>query len=233
MTEQRAIDLTALKRELIAATGPDKKWSRRALSLAAGMGPDGVRDIISGKSRKPEVDSVVGLAQALELPLSTFIPNSDPKPQVTSTEIPLIGKVEAGVWREPLVFDEEYSTTIETHRPTKAGTKRYALEVEGFSMDKVFAPGTYLDCLDVISSGVTPEAGDYVIVERQRGDLRETTCKALEKDGDGFVLRARSSRPEFSEAIPIGRLDAAHHVDAETRVIAIVIGAYQKYRDYA
>lgn len=231
MSEAQGIDLTALKRELIAATGPGKTWSRRGLSLAAGMGPDGVRDILSGKSKNPELSSVAGLAAALELPLSTFIPNTERVAANRSTEIPVIGKVEAGVWREPYVFEGEATESIETHRPTKPGTKRYGLLVEGFSMDLVFAPGTYLDCLDVISSGVSPEAGDYVIVERQRGDLRETTCKLLEREGDGFVLRARSSKPEFSEAIPIGRLDKAHHIDAETRVAAIVLGAYQKFRD--
>jgi|GEM_PF-940306 len=221
------INMAALKKELIEATGPGKKWSRRALSLAAGMGPDGVRDIISGRSGKPRVETLSGLASALNIPLSRFIVVTEEPETDEYTSVQVIGAVAAGVWREQPEWPEEDRYSVPAMISPVPGARRFGLVVEGYSMDREFPPGTILDCLDAYNGVIAPNPGDLVIVERQSGDLRETTCKELRKrDDDTFELMPLSTRPEFQNAIPIGRPDDGHFADEGVTVIGIVIGAY-------
>lgn len=219
------VNIAALKKALIEATGPGKPWSRRKLSLAAGMGPDGVRDIISGRSKNPELQNLIGLADALGVPLSTFIDAPEVSAPLT---VEVVGAVAAGVWREQSEWDPEERYTITAGPSPLPSRGRFALVVEGFSMDKKFPPGTVLDCLNVYNGIVVPMPGDFVIVRRQNGGLYETTCKELVQNEDGtFSLVAHSTRPEFQEPIHIGRPDGDHFGDTCIEVIGIVIGAYQ------
>jgi SOS-response transcriptional repressor LexA len=218
--------LAALKRALIEATSAGQKWTRRSLSLATGKGPDVVRDILSGKSKKPEFETISALAGLLEKPVSDFM---DVTLAPDTVQVPVVGKVEAGVWREAEVWPEDTREyLVATPFAPAPNAKRFALRVEGFSMDLVFRPGDLLDCLDTYSSGVNPEPGDYVIVERISGQLRETTVKELRANEDGdYVLQAHSTRPEFAAPIYLGKPNGNHYEDTEIRVIGIVIGTYR------
>ncbi len=94
-------------------------------------------------------------------------------------------------------------------------------------MDRIIPPGSDLECLRVTFGVVTPQPGDIVIVQRNRHDLQELTCKRLDFDGHNWVLRGESTRPEFQEPIIIGRPDDGHFGDDETAVIAIVLRSHQ------
>lgn len=222
------LDISALKKVLIDRTGPGKKWSRRALSIAAGMGPDGVRDIISGRSKNPSAMFVIALARLLEIDIGGILKD---KGERKAIEIPVVGKVAAGVWREVGIEDTQDQTigTFPDLTPDAPDGRRFALEVEGDSMNLTFRSGMYLDCIDPISSGMEPLSGDYVIVERRQGPLRETTCKRLDRTSDGvWRLIAESDRPEFAEPIIIGKPDVEIDGDDGVVVIGIVLGAYVK-----
>lgn len=227
------INVAKLKRVIIENTGPGKKFSRRGLSLAAteGKNPDLVRDLINrGQDRKPSIESVAGIAAALELDLSEFI--AGVSASVEPDVIKVIGTVEAGAWREQAQWPEEQWYDLEVHPSPVSDVDRFGLRVEGFSMDKVFPPGTELDCLRIkFGEGpLRPEPGDIVVVQRRNGDLYETTCKRLELAPDGiYQLRAESTRPEFQEPIPLGRPDRDHHVDTGIEIIGIVNQAYQRH----
>lgn len=223
------IDVAALKRAVIAATGPGKQFTRRSLSLAASgnKNPDLIRDLISrGQDRKVSFDTAVGIAAALGVDVGQFIAGGVAASGKLDA-IRVIGAVEAGAWRECEQWDDDRQFEIVAQPAQIAGAVRFGLEVVGYSMDRVFLPGTILDCLRIPDTpDLQPIAGDIVIVQRRRGDLFETTCKRLERTEDGsYQLRAESSRPEFTAPIPIGKPDNGHFADEDICIIGIVNSA--------
>ena len=234
MSDKPLFDPARLRAVLEEATGPDSKWSARSLSMAAtgGRSPNVVRDIMRGKSVNPTLDTVVGLARALGKDLSEFIPSavsssSGPRANGGSQHLKVVGAVAAGIWREQSDWAEEDCYWIEVGPNPVAGGERFALRMEGHSMDRIIPPGSDLECLRVTFGVVMPQPGDIVIVQRNRHDLQELTCKRLEFDGHNWVLRGESTRPEFQEPILIGRPDDGHFGDDETAVIAIVLRSHQ------
>ena len=234
MSDKPLFDPARLRAVLEEATGPDSKWSARSLSMAAtgGRSPNVVRDIMRGKSVNPTLDTVVGLARALGKDLSEFIPSavsssSGPRANGGSQHLKVVGAVAAGIWREQSDWAEEDCYWIEVGPNPVAGGERFALRMEGHSMDRIIPPGSDLECLRVTFGVVNPQPGDIVIVQRNRHDLQELTCKRLDFDGQNWVLRGESTRPEFQEPILIGRPDDGHFGDDETAVIAIVLRSHQ------
>ena len=138
-----------------------------------------------------------------------------------------MGAVAAGVWREETTWGAEDRYSIEVGPNPFPGSERFALRMEGHSMDKVIPPGSDLECLRVAYGYVEPQPGDIVIVQRDRHDLHELTCKRLDHDGQNFILRAESTRAEFQEPIVIGRPDEDHVGDNDITIIAIVLRAHQ------
>ena len=229
MTGQPRINVAALKKAVIEATVAGSGLSRRKLSMLAsdGKNPDLVRDLLSrGQDRKVSFETAAGLAQALGRDLSEFLIGEVLAP-TGPNRIKVVGDVEAGAWRENGEWDDDQIFEIEVTPSPFAATGRFGLRVVGFSMDRLFLPGTILDCFQVYGAdGLVPEPGDIVIVQRARGDLFETTCKRLERLQDGsYQLRAESTRPEFKEPIAIGRPDGDYFGDDETRIIGIVNAA--------
>lgn len=231
MSDNTLLDIAALKKALIENTGQGKEWSRRALSISIGMGPDWVRDIISGRNKAPSAEAVAGVAEKLGVPLSSFF-DMQPVKAGEPKAIPVVGKVAAGIWRDSTQHMEEVPPLLSPYDPPGwAKGKRFALIVEGESMNKVFPNGSYLDCVDVWTADIKPQPGQYVIVERIRGELRETTAKLLAIRDDGeWELRAESTLPEFSAPIHIGRPDDEHYADSETRIIGVVVGNYRIFQ---
>lgn len=232
MADNLKIDVEALKSAILeATTGEDKRFSQRKLSLAAsgGKNADLVRDLLSrGQDKQISFTTAIGLAEALGVDISNFTKGYTSRQ--ASTTIPVLGTVEAGVWRQSGAWDCEQQYEVEVMPTAYENAERFGLEVVGHSMDKVFLPGTILDCIKLPSmDGLEPIPGDVVIVVRQLGDLFETTCKRLEQTSDGsFQLRCESTRPEFSEPIPIGKPDRGHYSDDEIRIIAIVNSSITK-----
>jgi len=149
-----------------------------------------------------------------------------------SKMVEVIGAVEAGVWRERTEWPDDERYEVEAGLSLVPGAERFAVVVEGFSMDKIFPPGSVLDCLRVYRGRLDPQDGDLVIVQRQRHDLMETTCKRLAKVGDEWVLIAESTRPEFKDPIPLGSPDRDHVGDGDIEVIGIVARAVQTHYEH-
>lgn len=229
MVDGTKIDVSALKRAVIEATGPGREFSRRSLSLAASAGknPDLVRDLISrGQDRKVSFETAAGLAAAMGRDVGEFIAGSVGASQALEA-IRVIGAVEAGAWRECEAWEPDRQFEVIVQPVSLGGAVRFGLQVVGYSMDRVFLPGTILDCLRIPDTpDLAPIPGDIVVVQRRRGDLFETTCKRLERaDDGGFQLRAESTRPEFGEPIPIGSPDNGHFADEDICIIGIVNSA--------
>lgn len=234
MTQPSAFNIAYLRKILEEATAPDAKWNSRSLSLAAtsGKNPYLVRDIVKGKSTNPTLDTLVGLSKALEMDISQMIPAAaSVMHRVGGAQsyemLEVVGAVAAGVWREQTEWSQEDRYSIEVGPNPFPGSERLALKMEGLSMDKVIPPGSDLECLRVAYGYVEPQPGDIVIVQRDKHDLHELTCKRLDHDGQNYILRAESTRAEFQEPIVIGRPDENSISDDGITIIAIVLRAHQ------
>lgn len=137
------------------------------------------------------------------------------------------GGVEAGVWRESRQWDDERQFTIIGKPTVPVKGKRFGLVVKGRSMDQLFEPDSVLDCVSIFDTDTPPENGDVVIVERVRPDgLRELTVKEyLIEDGRHYAV-PRSTLPEFSDRIEVGKPSIDHPDDGGVQVIAFVLAHY-------
>lgn len=225
------INVSALKRDIISHTGAGKPFSRRSLSLQAtgSKNPDLVRDILTrGRDKQLTVETVAGLAEAMGIPLSTYV-SSIPPPS-GKTRIPVVGVVQAGAWNERPEWPEQDRYEIEVE-PASLPGERFALEMVGHSMDRIIPPGSILECIRVFGNdGPTPTSGDIVIVRRQKNELAETTCKRLEITEEGVrILHCDSYRPEFANPIYMGPEGDGLHSDDEIQIIALVDRATRSF----
>lgn len=229
------IDLAKLRKLIVDTTGPGKKFTRRALSMAAteGRNPDLVRDLMRVDKRKPTIEAVAGICGVLGIPLSEVVKGVAPTLPDRTEWLKVGGSVAAGVWKEQTEWPRDDWYEIEVDSSDFEGD-HFGLTVEGRSMERTLPPGTVLRCVDLIGSGVEIQDGDYVIVERKQGPLREVTCKRLRRQNGGdWELVAESYQPEFREPIVIGKpidSDDGPNFDGidekEIRVKALVIDAY-------
>lgn len=205
--------------------------SASAAAEAFGWQPSAYRHHENG-TRQFDVTTAQRYARALKvspgwlLALDAVQPAT---PEVEEAELIVLGSVAAGVWLEQSQWPEDMRYSITVGPSPVAGGERFAVQMDGYSMDKIIPPGSVLECLRVSFGLVEPAAGDLVIVERVAHDLTEMTCKRLDRDGDKWILRAESSRPEFAKPIEIGNPSADDHVDNGVNVIGIVLKAHQQH----
>lgn len=135
------------------------------------------------------------------------------------------GAVAAGIWKAQSDWSagEHYDVRFGPSQYDK--DQRFAVRMDGMSMNRTILPGSDLECLYTKFSPTPPRPGDLVIVERKAHDLVELTCKRLAMDGDQFVLLCESTEPEFQEPMFIGKPDNGDFSDNEIRVIGIVLSA--------
>lgn len=141
--------------------------------------------------------------------------------------VPVVGTVEAGAWREVEPSEAEPSEYVPMPEdPRYKAFPRYAVRVNGDSVDLEIPDGGYAVYVDVADVGKEPADGQLVVAERIRhqGGLIETTIKQYRLNGRGAELWPCSSNPKHGSAIslrPSRRGD-----DIEVRVKGIVIGKY-------
>lgn len=151
---------------------------------------------------------------------------SAPKRDAEADEwLEVTGAVEAGAWRAQTEWPASERYMVRFGPSDFPIEQRFAVRMEGLSMNRTIQPGADLDCLKVKFSPVPPMPGDLVIVERHAHDLVELTCKRLAKVGDEYELRCESYEPEFQDPIPIGKPDGDIFTDDEIRVVGIVLSA--------
>jgi Peptidase S24-like len=229
MSDEPKIDLAKLRALIVANTGEGRKMSRRKLSMLAsgGRNPDLVRNLMSSASKRPTFETAAGICAALGVEVSTVI--SGVRAVTEADEwMQVCQAVQAGVWREQVEWAPADCFEARVGPPVVEGV-RYGVVVEGRSMDRKLPPGTILQCVRLIGSGLKPRDGDYVIVERKQGALRELTCKRLSILPDGeYRLLAESTLPEFAEPIPVGKPDreAPDDDNQQIRIVAIAVRAH-------
>ncbi len=187
-----------------------------------------IHQIGAGKSRMPSADRIQRLAEALSCDVE-YLMGQQPEVkkiagarQVSTSAIPIAGKVEAGRFiTADDFFDEANAEMIEAPRHHRfQGAKHCAFEVQGDSMTEVgILHGDYVIAVAWDDTGYMPISGMIVIVEQSRngGHLIERTVKEVEVRRDGIALIPRSKNPIHKEIF----LPKSHADDGK---IAHVVG---------
>jgi transcriptional regulator with XRE-family HTH domain len=79
MTEGPSIDVEKMRDAIRAAKA--RGLSYRQISIGAGMAPEWARQFVNGRSESPRIDTAMGLAAALNLPISAFYSGTEALPQ--------------------------------------------------------------------------------------------------------------------------------------------------------
>jgi len=160
-------------------------------------------------------------------------------PETSIPGAPVLGTVQAGVWREasedplhlegwddPLAGGYERIPCPPDRRYPHAPV--FALRVEGDSMDRVFPPGSYALCVRLADAGLGVHdiaPGSIVVCQRRRHDIYEATLKRLRRSGDDIVLEPDSPNPRHK---PILLRPPRHAQETETTITALVVGKYER-----
>lgn len=138
--------------------------------------------------------------------------------------LPVLGTVQAGVWREVDVADEpKYAPLPISHDSRYPASAQFALMVRGTSMNRIVQDGAYIVCVSWAQLGRNPRDRDLVVVERRRDGLVETTVKRITLQNKKIILLPDSDDPRWQSPIELeGGLE-----NDEIAITALVIGKYE------
>lgn len=177
------------------------KMSVRAVSLAAGFGPDLIRDWKGPKAALPRIDTLQQVARALRVPAGWLAFGETPD-LPKAEEVPLISWVAAGQFSEaPAQWDSgDYEKVIADG--LRAGT-HFALTVRGDSMNLIAPQG----------STIIVNADDRELVSRAYYVFRQ---------GDEATFKQFMSNPDRLEPVSMDRSYEALPITPDTTIVGRV-----------
>lgn len=126
---------------------------------------------------------------------------------------PVIGLAEAEVWRDGALTVEALMQAQPdiVHRRSAVpagGLQAFAFQVQGHSMSRTIAPGSYALCVDYRQLRPNgPQAGDLVVVRKSRGSEHKILVGRLHGHDPDWELRYESFDPRWQQQGPM-RLSA-------------------------
>ena len=200
-----------------------------------------VNDILVGKKRSVRGENLAKLAKALEsttdyllggdgapgaalqLERSDLIPAS----KAFSSYAPLRGNIQAGVWLEAEVFDDDLGEAISAPRdPDFPHARQVAFRVRGESMNNAnptpIQDGDFVICVMFEDIGLELRSGMVVVVERTRdaGHSRERSLKEVRIFDDRIEFCPRSTDSRF-KPIVVAR-DLAADDGTKVQILALL-----------
>lgn len=139
--------------------------------------------------------------------------------------VPVIARVSAGTFRydEPIEFEGVLVPAVP--RADLASSLQYSVIIDGPSVNKRIADGSFAICVPYDSYPGGAKHGQLVHVVRERAGLFENTVKQLQYTSKGPILMPVSTDPRYQDEVPLASGD-----DGETVTIrGIVIGAYTPF----
>jgi transcriptional regulator with XRE-family HTH domain len=179
-----------------------------------------IQRLESGKMRLNQ-DWIDKISAALNVQLSEIFGEIVP---ATPDGLPVLGEVQAGVWRETEVADEPKHAPLPIGLdPRYSGKRQFALVVRGESMNRIVQDGAYIVCVTWADLGRAPRDNDLVVVERRRDGMVETTVKRIKLQDKKVWLMPDSHDPRWQTPIV---LDGGMEND-EIVITALVVGKYE------
>lgn len=183
-----------------------KKVTPRKASLAVGASSNFIYDILNDKVKSPRADTLAELASYLDVSLTWLLTG-----RMGSGESPgvrVVGKAEAGAWREINNFEENAEYTPIAPVAAYPAESQFAVEVAGESVNNFCASGGWVICVRL--EAYLPNGADerktlhnkFVVVERINADgLVETTIKKFVLNDEAVELHPDSSDPRHQKPI--------------------------------
>lgn len=186
----------------IVVRAKQKKISLRQLSLATGFGPDLIRDWKGPKSPLPRIDSLMKVAEILDVSAGWLTYGEDGPNHTRLKNIPIISWVAAGSFNE--AYEEVIDETTRTIAVDNLGPGTFfALEVRGESMNMVAPDG----------STIIVNVDDRELVPRSLYVFRQ---------GEEVTFKQFMSNPDRLEPMSTDRSFEALPVTGDTTVIGKV-----------
>ncbi|WP_395495591.1 LexA family transcriptional regulator [Acetobacter sp. KSO5] len=228
----------------------DSGMSERKLCLTAGVGEHAIRNIRKGHA--PKADNLHKIAATLNLPdafllEAAALPTPRHQEKAIFTEsmsslgmVYVKGFVQAGLWQEALEWPVvDWKPVYVPSDIRYQDTPRFALQVRGESMNKVYPEGSIVIAIRLWDIARPPKSGERVVVLRRSksSNEMEATVKKYEISSNGeHILWPESTDPHFQTPIIMDEmatqytgdgLDADHGSACDIEIYAIVIGSYR------
>nr|WP_298685274.1 S24 family peptidase [uncultured Dongia sp.] len=184
--------------------------TQKALADFIGLPEPRITDIIRGDRRvtageSEKIAAFIGWSsKKVARMLDPSLPPLDTELDlIDTTRVPVVGVIEAGEWREAVEFamDEDQPFVDVPPDPRYPGIRRFALRVNGPSMNQLYPDGSHVIVVPAmdLGDGWRPNNGQRVVVQRTNdtGGV-ETTVKEfmVREDGQTFLV-PRSTDPTF------------------------------------
>lgn len=191
------------------------KLTQEQLGLAVGKTRGAVAQWESGEVR-PRHTTIQAIARALSVSASWLTNGAEAE----TAGLEVVGDVAGGIWREGSLEFQRYIVPVAPHPGYPAHAQRL-YRVSGTSVNKIVDDGEFIHCVSVGESGVRPEDGDLVVVERIEHGLTEYTTKRLRFENGIPYLRPESFDPAWQSDIELEGDDGT-----EIRITDIVIAKW-------
>lgn len=153
-----------------------------------------------------------------------------PGPSPT-TDVPVLGEVATGVWRETDVdfMDQVAEKLLDIPMPkggAPRGGRRFAVRVADASVNKALLPGEFAVCASVAPGKFAPgdaAVGDLLLIERSRRGLKEVSIRRVSAaEGSRLRLAAHSTDARLTGEITY----PSPGTNDRITVLARVVGKY-------
>ena len=146
-------------------------------------------------------------------------------------QLPVVGIVEAGAWREAAMLDESAKKITFVPHPKFNADDQVAFEVRGESCNEVVRDGDHVVAVPYekmpggIEALINQSRKPLVVIQRQRAGLVEATLKELRATAHGLELWPRSAHPDHQEKIQLDENGDTEEVSI-THIVVQVIASY-------
>lgn len=221
----------------LKATMQKEGLSKAELSRRTGINYDSINKYVRGEVDNPRGDIFERLSHGLGCKVEWLVFGTHEQETISTVSLPenrlgFFGDVRAGAWLEVNALHEPSYEHMPVLPDKRFNTHdQFAVRVVGDSMDKVFAPGTFLICVSLPSLGREPKENDYVIAEKTMNGLKEVTVKKFCLEAGQVLLKPESSNPVHK---PIRYSRGSKPVDdiqldqVDVSIIALVVGEYRQ-----
>jgi SOS-response transcriptional repressor LexA len=199
--------------------------TRSKASTKAGLSSTFIRDI-ERRGGNPTLSSLQKLAKVLKVDVEYLAQAEEQVSDrpIETLELPVVGTIEAGQFRDITIFDQEDNFPVINIVPDRRfrHARQYALKVAGDSMNLKYPNGCFVICVDFAESGLALQKGMTVHVTHTISGthLVEITLKEIGSINGEIVLLPRSSNPKYKPITMQGG------EDSEYEICGIVTGSF-------